>query len=38
MNQYYSIQGGRRLEGTAPSRGPKNEAVATIPAAILAPE
>ena len=36
MNQYYSIQGGRRLEGTVTISGAKNAAVAIIPAAILA--
>ena len=38
MNQYYSIQGGRRLEGTVTISGAKNAAVAIIPAAILAGE
>ncbi|MBQ6359109.1 MAG: UDP-N-acetylglucosamine 1-carboxyvinyltransferase, partial [Clostridia bacterium] len=38
MNQYYSIQGGRRLEGTVTISGAKNAAVAIIPAAILAQE
>lgn len=38
MNQYYSIQGGRRLEGTVSISGAKNAAVAIIPAAILAGE
>lgn len=36
MNQYYSIGGGRRLEGTVTISGAKNAAVAIIPAAILA--
>lgn len=38
MSQYYSIQGGRRLEGTVSISGAKNAAVAIIPAAILAGE
>ena len=38
MNQYYSIGGGRRLEGTVTISGAKNAAVAIIPAAILAGE
>ena len=38
MNQYYSIQGGRRLEGTVTISGAKNAAVAIIPAAVLAGE
>ena len=38
MNQYYSIQGGRRLEGTVTISGAKNAAVAIIPASILAGE
>jgi len=36
MDQYYSIGGGRRLEGTVTISGAKNAAVAIIPAAILA--
>lgn len=38
MQQYYSIGGGRRLEGTVTISGAKNAAVAIIPAAILAEE
>ena len=38
MEQYYSIGGGRRLEGTITISGAKNAAVAIIPAAILAGE
>jgi len=38
MNSYYSIHGGRRLEGTVTISGAKNAAVAIIPAAILAGE
>ena len=38
MSQYYSIQGGRRLEGTVTISGAKNAAVAIIPAAVLAGE
>ena len=38
MNQYYSIGGGRRLDGTVTISGAKNAAVAIIPAAILAGE
>lgn len=38
MEQYYSIGGGRRLEGTVTISGAKNAAVAIIPAAILAGE
>ncbi|MDO4544473.1 MAG: UDP-N-acetylglucosamine 1-carboxyvinyltransferase [Clostridia bacterium] len=38
MNQYYTIHGGRRLEGTVTISGAKNAAVAIIPAAILAGE
>ncbi|MDO4852137.1 MAG: UDP-N-acetylglucosamine 1-carboxyvinyltransferase [Clostridia bacterium] len=38
MDQYYSIGGGRRLEGTVTISGAKNAAVAIIPAAILAGE
>lgn len=38
MNQYYSIGGGRRLEGTVTISGAKNAAVAIIPAAIMAGE
>ena len=34
MSQYYSIQGGRRLEGTVTISGAKNAAVAIIPAAV----
>ncbi len=38
MNSFYSIHGGRRLEGTVTISGAKNAAVAIIPAAILAGE
>lgn len=38
MNDFYSIHGGRRLEGTVTISGAKNAAVAIIPAAILAGE
>ena len=38
MDQYYSIGGGRRLEGTVTISGAKNAAVAIIPASILAGE
>ena len=38
MKQWYSIQGGNRLEGTVTISGAKNAAVAIIPAAILAGE
>ncbi len=38
MDRYYSIGGGRRLEGTVTISGAKNAAVAIIPAAILAGE
>ncbi len=38
MSQFYSIGGGRRLEGTVTISGAKNAAVAIIPAAILAGE
>lgn len=38
MEEYYSIQGGRRLEGRVTISGAKNAAVAIIPAAILAGE
>ncbi|MDD3400822.1 MAG: UDP-N-acetylglucosamine 1-carboxyvinyltransferase [Eubacteriales bacterium] len=38
MKQYYTIQGGQRLEGTVSISGAKNAAVAIIPAAILAGE
>ncbi len=38
MNSYYSIHGGKRLEGTVTISGAKNAAVAIIPAAILAGE
>ncbi|MDO4564949.1 MAG: UDP-N-acetylglucosamine 1-carboxyvinyltransferase [Clostridia bacterium] len=38
MKQFYTIQGGRRLEGTVTISGAKNAAVAIIPAAILAGE
>ena len=36
MKQWYTIQGGRPLEGTVTISGAKNAAVAIIPAAILA--
>ena len=36
MSQYYSIQGGRRLEGTVTISGAKNAAVGILPATILA--
>ena len=38
MDSFYSIHGGRRLEGTVTISGAKNAAVAIIPAAILAGE
>jgi UDP-N-acetylglucosamine 1-carboxyvinyltransferase len=38
MNSFYSIHGGKRLEGTVTISGAKNAAVAIIPAAILAGE
>jgi UDP-N-acetylglucosamine 1-carboxyvinyltransferase len=38
MESFYSIHGGRRLEGTVTISGAKNAAVAIIPAAILAGE
>ncbi len=38
MKQWYTIHGGRRLEGTVTISGAKNAAVAIIPAAILAEE
>jgi UDP-N-acetylglucosamine enolpyruvyl transferase len=38
MEAFYSIHGGRRLEGTVTISGAKNAAVAIIPAAILAGE
>ncbi len=38
QKQWYTIEGGRRLEGTVTISGAKNAAVAMIPAAILAGE
>ena len=38
MNSFYSIHGGKRLEGTVTISGAKNAAVAIIPAAVLAGE
>ena len=38
MDSFYSIHGGRRLEGTVTISGAKNAAVAIIPAAVLAGE
>lgn len=38
MDSFYSIHGGKRLEGTVTISGAKNAAVAIIPAAILAGE
>lgn len=38
QKQYYTIEGGRRLEGTVHISGAKNAAVALIPASLLAEE